>query len=125
MYGDFVLSGTIPGPGSISSNISNNVVTLFNISCPLPTLPILEEAEEVFEPNMLDIAYQLSSLDNLGITISNKQDEEKEALDNFTSNVTRDPVTNAYMVGFPWIGSELPSSYELDSNKDIVKSRFL
>ena len=77
VFGDIVLSGTIPGPGSISANISNNIVTLFNISCPLPTLPILEEAEEVLEPNMLNVAYQLSNLENLGISISNKQDEEK------------------------------------------------
>ena len=33
IYGGIVLSGTIPGPGSISSKISNNIVTIFNFSC--------------------------------------------------------------------------------------------
>ena len=74
---------------------------------------------------MWDIAHELSNLDNLGITVTNKQDEEKEALDNFQSNASQDPQTNVYMVGFPWIGSEIPSPNELDSNKDIVKTRFL
>merc|ERR1712030_47788 len=33
VFDDIVLSGTIPGPGSISANISNNIVTIFNFSC--------------------------------------------------------------------------------------------
>merc|ERR1712030_132107 len=32
VFGDIVLSGTIPGPGSISANIRNNIVTIFNYS---------------------------------------------------------------------------------------------
>ena len=42
-------------------------------------------SEEVFEPNMLDIAYQLSSTDNLGITTS-KKDEEFKIRENFQRN---------------------------------------
>ena len=50
VYGDIMLSGTIPGPGSVSSNITNNVVTLFNLSC-LPSQFSTDQSEQILEPS--------------------------------------------------------------------------
>ena len=38
--------------------------------------------------------------------------------------MTKDPLTNSYIVGFPWIGNVLPSGEELESNYQMVKKWF-
>ena len=53
VYGGIVMSGTIPGPASISSKISNNIVTIFNFSC-LESAP--SKPEDVPEPDELKTA---------------------------------------------------------------------
>merc|ERR1712030_219466 len=58
VFDDIVLSGTIPGPGSISANISNNIVTIFNFSC-LPFDPSKSPSkpeEHVPEADVLETA---------------------------------------------------------------------
>ena len=120
VFGDLVLSGKIPG-SDISSVAGTNVVTLFNISS---ALPILENNETILEPNLVELSNILNNLDNLGITVGNIQDEEIGALENFKANVSRDPTTNAYVVGFPWINGTPPVPGEIDTNEQLVRSRF-
>ena len=79
VFGDLVMSGTIPGPGSISSNISNNVVTLFNISCSRSTHPT---PEEVPEPNELNTAIHSSSKINSDIQDKDSKIREKFQINN-------------------------------------------
>ena len=126
IFGDLMLTGTIPGAsGVITESIAGtNTVTLLNVNA-LPSVQILENDEYVLEPNMWDVAQELTNFDNLGITITSKQDQDREALENFQSTVSKDPDSNAYVVGFPWIGNSLPNRGDLDSNLDLVKSRFL
>ena len=38
--------------------------------------------------------------------------------------MTKDPLTNSYIVGFPWIGNIPPGGEELESNYHMVKKRF-
>ena len=126
IYNDIMLTGTIPGADGVITNSTagTNTITLLNINA-LPTLQVLENDEYVLEPNLWDVAKELTNYDNLGITITSKQDQDREALENFQSTVSKDPVSNAYVVGFPWLGNSVPNKGDLDSNLDLVKNRFL
>ena len=121
VFGDVLLSGNIPGSDNTrKGHAGTNVVTLLNLVIP----PILDNDEQILYSNLADITNIMTDLDNLGITVNNKQDEEIGALDNYNKNVRKDPDTNAYIVGFPWFSDSQPAPGELDSNADIVRSRF-
>ena len=89
VFGDIVLSGTIPGLGSISSNISNNVVTLFGISCNRPSPPSIEETEQV-EPIMLDTAS------------NTKQDKDNKIWEKFQRNSDIPLICQGCCLVFSW-----------------------
>ena len=110
IYNDIMLTGTIPGADGVitHSTAGTNTITLLNINA-LPPLQVLENDEYVLEPNLWDFAKELTNYDNLGITITSKQDQNREALENFQSTVSKDPVSNAYVVGFPWVGNTVPN----------------
>ena len=126
VFGDLMLTGSIPGASGVIpvSQAATNLVTLLNVNV-LPPLQVLENDEYILEPNMWDVAHELTNFDNLGITITSKQDQDREALENFNSTVSKDPNSNAFVVGFPWTGNSPPNKNDLDSNLDIVKSRFM
>ena len=96
------------------------MVTICNVS----NLPFLEADESVESDNMLEVAKNLSDFDNIGISLTNRQDLDKQAMNSYKSNVTKDPFTGQYIVGFPWLGNTVPNSNELDSNYNLVKARF-
>ena len=70
------------------------------------------------------MAKDLSNFDNLGIKIDNRQIDDMEALESYQCNMTKDLLTNSYIVGFPWIGNIPPGVEELESNYHMVKKRF-
>ena len=71
VYGDVLLSGNIPGSDiSSKGRAGTNVVTLLNLVMP----PILDNDEHILYSNLSDITNIMNDLDNIGITVNNKQD---------------------------------------------------
>ena len=119
------MSGPIPGPAAIigPSKKSTNIISIVNINNNLK-VPLLQENEQVDNVNLSEVAKDLSNFDNLGIKIDNRQVDDIEALESYQCNMTKDPLTNSYIVGFPWIGNVPPAGEELESNYHMVKKRF-
>ena len=113
------MSGPIPGSNDLHDQ-SANMVTVCNVL----NLPFLEAEESVETDNMLEVAKNLSDFDNIGISLTNRQDLDKQAMTSYKSNVTRHPVMGQYIVGFPWLGNHVTDPKELDSNYNLVKARF-
>ena len=87
-------------------------------------MPLLNYEEIVDKENMIEVAKNLNSLENLGINLTNRQDLDKQAVTNYKSNVTKDPNSGLYIGGFPWEGDKPPEGGELDSNYYLVKAKF-
>ena len=101
IWGDAILSGPIPGSdGLLDEHQSANVITVCNIV----DMPLLNDNEVVDKENMMEVAKHLNSFENLGINLTNRQDQDEQAVTNYKSNVTKDPICGNYIVGFPWAG---------------------
>ena len=122
IWGDAILSGPIPGSeGLLDERQSANIVTVCNVV----DMPLLNEDEVVDKENMIEVAKHLNSLENLGINLANRQEQDEQAVTNYKSNVTKDPNSGSYIIGFPWAGDKPPEDDELDSNYHIVKAKFM
>ena len=121
IWGDSILSGPIPGSeGLLDERQSANVVTVCNIV----DMPLLNDEEVVDKENMIEVAKHLNNLENIGINVTNRQEQDEQAVMNYKSNVTKDPESGNYIVGFPWAGDKPPEDGELDSNYHLVKAKF-
>ena len=84
IWGDAILSGPIPGSdGLLDEQQSANVITVCNM---LDMSPLNDE-EVVDKENMIKIAKNVNSLENFGINVTNRQDQDKQAVSNYKSNV--------------------------------------
>ena len=134
-FGQSMLCGKIPGSAVDKSNQTVNYINIQHIACKAedelsikqytrPSLPILDNNERVHETNAFEIARELNNFDALGFQVSTREDEDKEALTTFKSNMYKDDVNNQYVVGFPWVNNSPPTQDELDNNYHIVLARF-
>ena len=87
-------------------------------------MPILDNSEFVHDSNAFNVARELNNFDAMGFQVTSRQEDDKEALETFTSNMYKDIETNQYVVGFPWINDSPPTPEELDSNYGLVLARF-
>ena len=135
ILGTHMLWGKIPGSAIDKSNCTVNYVNIQHIACEnnfdsnikdyaRPCLPILDDDELVHETNAFEISRELNNFDALGYQIATREDEDKEALSSFKSNMFKDDVNNQYVVGFPWVNNIAPTQDELDSNYNMVLTRF-
>ena len=88
IYGDYFLSGKIPGPNAIitPNETSTNVVTLMNINnC--TNLPMLEDNKCVNNKNLLAVSKDLNSYESPSIRVNNSQDEMNINHSNNNNNV--------------------------------------
>lgn len=64
-------------------------------------------------------------MDSVGFHVSTRQEDDREALQRFKSNMVKDETTSKYIVGFPWVGDKPPTQEELDSNYGLVYAKFM
>ena len=121
VFGGALLLGRIPG-SSLSPNKNIFHTTVFHINT--PSVYLLDSKEEVLATNDLEIARELNNYDALGIKLSSREEDDRKAELHYKSNMYVDPETKNYVVGFPWIMNDPPTSTQLDSNKFLVTSRF-
>ena len=135
IHGLSLLCRKIPGSAVDKSNKTVNYVNIQHIACEpqsnltinqyvRPCLPILDNDETVQEANAFEVARELNNFDALGYQIATREDEDKEALSSFKSNMYKDNVNNQYVVGFPWVNNLPPTQEDLDSNYHLVLARF-
>ena len=133
--GQAMLIGKIPGSAIDKQNQNVNYITIQNISCQpegelnlsqyvRPGKPVLDENEIVHESNAFNIVRELNNFDAMGIQVATRDEEDKEALSAFKSNMVKDEVNNQYIVGFPWVNDTPPTQDELDSNYYLVLNMF-
>ena len=133
--GRSLLCGMIPGSANAKLQEQVNVVSIQHISStpkPLnqiktnirPGSPILDDNENICEGNAFDVARELNNMDAVGFHVSTRQEDDREALQNFKSNMFKDESTNQYIVGFPWVNDTPPTQEELDSNYGLVLAKF-
>ena len=80
IWGDAILSGPIPGSeGLLDECQSANVVTVCNIV----DMPLLNDEEVVDKENMIEVAKHLTNLENLGINVTNRQEQDEQAVMNY------------------------------------------
>ena len=120
VFGKVMLGGCIPGNATELNSETVNNITILNIPI---SLPILEEGEYVEEANAFDIVRQMNCYDSLGIRLSMREEEDKEADEVFSSKLQYDSSGQPF-VGFPWVNRTPPSPEELHSNYEMVRSRF-
>ena len=84
----------------------------------------MDNFEFVDEANAFDVVKELNNFDAMGFQVTSRPEDDKQALETFTSNMYKDNKTNQYIVGFPWINDIPPVSEELDSNYKLVMARF-
>ena len=131
-FGRSLLFGKIPGSHVDKQNMQVNMVSIQNVMCNTLTLgnfqraalPILDNGEFVHESNAFDVAKELNNFDAMGFQVSSRQEDDREALETFTSNMYKDNDSNQYIVGFPWVNDKPPVHEELDSNYGLVLARF-
>ena len=117
-----LLSGKIPGSAVTNSSQSVNSISIMRISSP-PPLQVLEQGEVVEDCNAQEVVRELNSFESLGIRLSSREEDDRDALEIFNSRFHYDEEGRP-VVGFPWIDNSPPSHDVLDSNFNIVRSRF-
>ena len=76
VWGDSILSGPIPGSeGLLDEHQSANIVTVCNIV----DMPLLNDDEVVDKEHMIEVAKHLNSLENLGISLTDKQEQDERS----------------------------------------------
>ena len=131
-YGRNFLFGRIPGSSLDKSQQQVNFVSIHNVNANSinlndhirADLPILDNSEFVHDSNAFNIVRELNNFDAMGFQVTSRLEDDKEALESFTSNMYKDSDTNQYIVGFPWINDSPPTPEELDSNYGLVLARF-
>ena len=118
-----LLFGRIPGSSLDKKQQHVNFVSIQSVGCSpslndyvRSDLPILDNSEFVDESNAFDVVKELNNFDAMGFQVSSRPEDDKEALETFTSNMYKDNKTNQYIVGFPWINDIPPIPEESDSN---------
>ena len=122
VHGKAILAGKIRDSTKCTESQSVNSVTILNVSSSIP-LQILESGENVDEANAFDVARELNSYESLGIHLQSRDEDDRQALDIFNSKLQYD-ANGRPTVGFPWKNSVPPSQEELDTNHDVVRTRF-
>ena len=117
-----MLCGRIPGSGKALDPHNVNNVTILQVHSD-EQVAILGEDEVVEEVNAFDIAKQLVSYESLGIRLTSREEDDRAALAGFNSRLRYDE-DGKPEVGFPWVHDTPPSQEDLESNCDVVRSRF-
>ena len=74
IWGDAILSGPIPGKeGLMDVQQSANIVTVCNVV----DMPLLNDDEVVEKEHMIEVAKLLNSLENLGISLTDRQEQDE------------------------------------------------
>ena len=131
-FGRNFLFGQIPGSKVIKKQQNVNYVSIQNLNVNTVNLkdyirsdlPILDNNEFVDDSNAFNVVKELNNFDAMGFSISSREDDDKEALETFTTNMYKDKLTNKYIVGFPWINNIPPTPEDLDSNYGLVLAMF-
>ena len=121
IHGQAMLSGRIQGSSESNDKANVNNITILNVPC--VNSSVLKDGESVEDFNAWEVARELNSYESLGIRMASRQDEDNEARVGFESNFHYDD-TGKPTVGFPWVAGEAPSQEDLDSNCEMVRSRF-
>ena len=137
-FGRNFLFGRIPGSNLDKKRQQVNFVNIHNVnSSPAnlrdhisTDLPILDTSEIVHDSISLNVARELINFDAVGFQVNSSQEDDKDALETFSSNTCKYIETNQYIEGFPQINYSPPVQEELDSiygpvlarSKDNMKS---